>query len=308
MSDGEYTRRTLLRRGTAAIGTGAIASTAGCFGLNPLGGGGGYTNWLPAPDELLDEDHYYVTSTNLGTLAANEDTLGGEPDSLESTWDPVTLDWDEVSTVTSMAVFTSVVQANFNRDDVVEDLEDDDFDDDTDHEGFTIYLSGDEQQAFGVGDGTLVISAGYGSGDADPVDQVETVIDASNGNVERYTAASEDMQTLVNKLGGGAFLSADTYEEQDDDNPEDGNLENSVAQGTSITINGETSAYKTVVVYESADDVDTDDLEDWVDANDGSSSTDGTRFDDVDDISYNADGRAGVISGTIDTDILYEDN
>jgi hypothetical protein len=73
-----------------------------------------------------------------------------------------------------------------------------------------------------------------------------------------------------------------------------------VADGSTTTIDGETADRTWVVIYESADDVDLDDLADWVDENDG----DGGTFDDVDDIGYSRNGRAGIVTGTSDTDDL----
>ena len=300
MSDGEYTRRTVLRRGTAAVSAGALASIAGCGGSNPLGGGGGaYANWLPVPDEIGDSDHYSFTYLDMETIESNEDNLDEDSfglDTIESFWDPLGFDWEDTSTLLIVSQVT-IIEAEFSREDAVSDLEDEDFEEDTDHEGYTIFLGPSESRAFAVGDNTALIGGGYGI--EDPVDQLEVVIDAQNGNEDRYGDENEDMSALLGELGG-TLDSGSTLEESDNDNPESGAFENMVAQGRTATINGETSDREWVIVYDEQDDVDTGDLEDWVDAND---SDDG-EFDGVDDISYNQNGRKGIITGTIDTDDL----
>lgn len=306
MFDGAYTRRTLVRRGATAVGLGAIATVAGCSGLDPFGADRAYTDWLPAPGEFVDGGHYAVSATDVGSLSTHEDSLDDEPASLERRWDPLGFDWADASMVISVGSLSDVVVAEFSRADAASTLEDELFEPETDHRGYTIYVRPNGSRAIGVSDGTLVVSErssgdNYSNG---PVDRVQTVIDASEGEVQRYTEANDDMQTLVEELGSGTYYSGRTYATPDEPVVEYGYFENSVARGTAISIDGETSAVRTVVVYESAADADTDDLGDWVDASDGSSADEGTRFADVEDISYEGNGRVGVITGTIDTDAL----
>jgi len=299
MSGREYTRRALLRRGTAAVSAGAIASTAGCFGLNPLGGGGGaYANWLPVPDDIGDSDHYQFTYLDTEVVESNEDNFDEDSfdiDSIESFWDPLGFDWEDTSMIL-LASQAVVVEASFDREDAVSDLEDDDYEEDGDHEGFTLFLGPTESRAFGVGDNAVVVTGGYGVDD--PLDPIEATIDAKTGNADRYGDENEDMSALLSELGG-ALDSGGTMEESDSDTPENGLFENMVASGDTATVNGETADRKWVIVYEEQDDVDTDDLEDWVDAN-----SDEGEFADVDDISYNQNGRKGIVTGTVDTDEL----
>ena len=301
MFDGPYSRRRLLRRGLATAGAGTLLGVAGCSGLNPLGGGGAgvYADWLAVPDDVGDSDHYQFTHLNTEAIEASEDELPDEFDVsfFESTWDPVDVDWEDTSTILFYQSIT-VVEAEFTREDVVDDLEDEDYDDDTEHLGYTIYLGPNEVRALAVGDSTLVVVSG--AYQSDPVDTLEAVLDAENGDEERYGDDSEDMATLTGELGAGSVVTGRTLEEVDNDNPDNGRFDHMVARGSSTTIDGDTAQRKWVVVYDEASDVDLDDLEDWVDENDGSGGT----FDDVDDVSYNASGRAGIITGTSDTDDL----
>ena len=298
MIDRTHTRRAMLRRTLATAGAGALLGTAGCSGLNPLSGGAGaYADWLPVPDDIGDRDHYQFAAVDTETLAANEDELSEEFDvsSLEESWSPVDIDWEDTSMI---LLFRSVVviRDGFTREDVVDDLEDEDYDEDGEHQGHTMLVGPYELSAFAVGDQTLVLqTSAYQS---DPVDTVEAVLDAKNGDEERYGDDSEDMATLQGELGSATVVSGRTMEEVDNDNPDVGRFDNMVAEGSTTTIDGETADRTWVVIYESADDVDTDDLEDWVDENDSNGGT----FDDVDDISYSQNGRAGIVTGTSDTD------
>ncbi|MDS0282494.1 hypothetical protein [Haloarcula onubensis] len=313
MFDRTYTRRTLLRRSLATAGAGALVGAAGCSSIpNPLGGGASYADWLPVPDDIGDSDHYNFTYLNLDDFESNEDEIDEEsfdPASYEDFWDPLDIDWEDVSGLTilgfgGMFGFGGlVIEAEFNRDDVISDLEDEDFDEDGDHEGYTLMLDESESQVYAIGDGAAVLTPARdtdGESSSGETGTAEAVIDAKTGNADRYADDSEAMSTLVDELGGGTLVSGRTMEEPEDASPENGTFDAMVAQGQQAKINGETTDVKYVVVYESSDDVDTGDLEDWVDENDGSDE----QFDDVDDISYNQNGRTGVISGTINTDDL----
>jgi hypothetical protein len=289
----------MLRRSAATVGAGTLLGIAGCSSLNPFGGGGAYANWLPVPDDIDAGDHYQFTYLDTENLEGNEDELPDDFDLsfFESTWSPADIDWEDTSTILS---FDSVIvaDAEFTREDVVSDLEDEDFDEDTDHQGYTLYLGPNELQAFALNDSNLLVA--FGVIQSDPIDLLEAAIDANNGEAERYGEDNDDLSTLVGELGGGSVVTGRTTEEPDNDDPEAGRFDHMVARGNESAIDGDTADRRWVVVYDSADDVDTDDLEDWVDANDGSDE----MFDDVDDISYNQNGRLGIVSGTSDTDDL----
>jgi len=308
MFDRTYTRRAMLRRSLATAGAGAIIGAAGCSSLpNPLGGGASYANWLPVPDDVSDSDHYSFSYINMNAVESNEDAFDDDsvdPSTFEGFWDPLDLDWEDTSSVITLGFGRFgfgglVVEADYNRDDQISELEDEDYDEDSEYEGFTIMLSENEERAIALnGNAAVLTSATDSSGDTGDTDRVEAVIDAKRGNEDRYGDDSEDMSLLLDRLGGGTFVNGRTMEESDDDNPEGGRFDAMVARGSRTKVNGETAKQKWVVVYDSEDDVDTGDLEDWVDENDGG----GDQFDDVSDLSYNQNGRTGIITGTVDTD------
>jgi len=109
------------------------------------------------------------------------------------------------------------------------------------------------------------------------------------------------MSKLVDALKTTSAATGQTYEDSEDA-PKDGTFDGMVAKGTTATFNGETTKREWAVVYESEDDVDTGDLEEWVEAEQSEGNSGLTNFQDVDDIEYKQSGRVGRIIGTMDTD------
>jgi hypothetical protein len=304
MNQHDVSRRGLLKTSGAAVGASMIASLAGCVGEVPRAGAGSggsqsFSNWLCEPGTIVDTNHYSSIMMNMGNVRSNEDNVSEDLyENFEAFEDYLSftgIDFDEMSTT---LVYNSiyVVTGSYTTEDVIEELEDNDYDDETDHEGFTIYLSSDGSTAVGVSEQALVARIqGY---DSDSVDAVETIIDTKIGEEDRYVAESEDFETLMRTLDPGAYLTGRTYEEQSNTDTAVGTFEHAVAGGRRWRINGETSNLKTAIVFEEADDIDLDDINDWIDDTGGSDQT----FDDVDDTDVKKQGRTAVITGTVDTD------
>lgn len=294
-------RRTFVQTGVAAaLGVGT-AATAGCSNLPLVGSGGGaYTNWLHEPGEVTDRDHYSVNVIRPETVVGNEDAfddsyVDGVEGAYDDMLDPTGLDTDEAREIVNTNVGT-VFLGSFQVDDVVADLEDEDFDDDDEVGGFTIYTTDDEGRAWAVSSGALVGTFSR-NGEAAP-DVAETLIGVSNGEEDRYAEESDAMGVLTGTLSNGFQRFTQTYEASDQDAPESGRFEDSVGLGASLALSGDTVDLEYVVAYEDADDVDQGDLEDWVDGQD-----EGT-FDDVENVSYNTSGQAAIVTGQMDADDL----
>ncbi|MBX0286675.1 hypothetical protein [Haloarcula salinisoli] len=304
MFEGTYTRRAMLRRGLATAGAGALVGAAGCSSIpNLLGGTTPYAKWLPAPAAVDDSDHYNFTYFNVDDLEAHEGEIDDgdlKPPKSGEFLGPVDIDWQDASGVTTLGFgglfgFGGfVVEADFDRDDAISDLEANGFTEDSEHEGYALMLGSFEKRVYAVGDGAIVLSVSLG-GDTD---MAEAIIDAKTGNVDRYGDDSDDMSALIGALGGGTYVKGSTTDIPEEADPADGVFDNMVARGEQAKIKGQDTALKHVVVYESSDDVDTDDLREWVDEN----NADGERFGNLDDPSYNSNGRKGVITGTVPTD------
>lgn len=297
---GNQTRRDVLRTGAAAGGLAALGGLAGCSSIPLIGGGaGGYAQWLYAPGAIGDGDHYAFSYQNDQAIRNNEDEFDESYfDRQESTEDSFPLndmgvDYDEVNNRLSLGT-GGVVNGQFQQSDVVDELDDEDYDDeDEDYSGYAIYQKNDSR-AVGVRNNQAVyVQAGFG-GDVDVVDAVETIIDTKTGDEDRYQNESEDMNTVLNQVGSGDIVFGFTREEVDDTNTDRGQFEGQVGTGVQANFNGDTTNVKYAIVHADSDEVDMDEIEDWVDDSD--------TFDDVDNVSTNQNGRTAVITGQIDTD------
>lgn len=135
------------------------------------------------------------------------------------------------------------------------------------------------------------------------VDTVETVIGVQNGDTESYEAANEYAGPLFDAVGGGVLATGQTYEQEEDDNPENGVLEDSVGKGLSFSLAGDGEFNVTgAVVYEDEGDVDDGDIEDWADEGTGLAN------EELDDISTSTNGNVGTFSGVCDVDELFSDS
>lgn len=296
MSNLSGTRRDVLRRGAAAIGAATIVSNAGCMGI--LGGGGGsYSQWLPEPGTLEDEDHYGVSVLNLKSLSNQEDEFDDESvnfEQFEERWAPADVDWEDVSMLLTWFQGVRVIEADYNKEDVIEDFEDDDYDDEAEYEGFTLMLSPNERRMAAVDGSAIVLSQGL----EDPEDALEDIIDTKNGDEDRYGDDSDDFSEMTDELGNGDLVNVMMQEPADDTNVERGVFENHVGTGRVNNVNGDETDGTWVLVFEDEDDVDVGDVEDWVEASQDS----GGEFENWEDVEVNASGRSVVVEGTIDTD------
>lgn len=294
-----WRRREALKFG-GAIGALALA---GCTSQVPIGGGGSdYADWLYAPGTVNDVDHYGFSWVRPATLDEHEDELAEDTfSSLErvadNVQDIVDIDLDEMEGLLRLNFeFPAVITGSFDVEDLAEDLEDADYDDEGDHEGFTIFLSSDEFAAVGVSDSAVIVAGPGASDDADEV--VEIVIDTSLGEEDRYAEESDDFAELERVLDVGEIAFGLTEEEADDTDVTIGRFENMVARGISWGVSPDVSNMQFVIVFEDEDDIDIEEVEEWIDETDSSGDT----FDDVDDISVNQRGRSVEVTGQIDTD------
>jgi len=306
MFRGALTRRAMLRRSVAAAGV--AVTSAGCSAL--LGSDSGdtdvFTRWLPAPSAIDDVAHYAFDYYDLETLAANRDALGGEPTAFERTWQPVDMRWDEATAVVTAGP-VDVITAEFDRDAAVSDLEGAGYDRAGEYKGYARYRNPDSGTVFALAEGTLLVSAvdRYAAGSVDPSARIGTVIDAGNGDVDRYAEASDAMNTLVAELGAATLVGGRTMDEPEAATARSGRFENLLAEGARSVVDGETVDEKWVYLYDRPRDVDTAALEAYVRANDDSSGGVDARFAGVEDISYTKGGRKGIITGTRDADEYY---
>lgn len=325
------------------MATGAVAGAgllAGCS-LNqiPFIGGGGlgsYPNWIPTADTLASDDEenpgisFSVTSPS--QISDKRDNLHpDEYDSYQQSYNETGLAWKSVNMALGFEG-NGVVNADFNREDVANELTDDsgqstEFSQEDSHKGYDIYVLNDEAigRATGVGEdnaspdlspiayavsnstivlggqiGTLEFSDGEPSAEVSAIESAKNVIDAGEDGSDRATDDSDAFQTLTNELNDGDDVNGRLLGEAvsgDFADAESGRFEGLVAEGTSISINGNTSERQKVLVFDSAGDADEGDIDDWVDATDSH----GAQWDHYRDISVNVNDNVGTVTGTIDT-------
>ena len=132
------------------------------------------------------------------------------------------------------------------------------------------------------------------------VDTAGTIATVQNSDTPTYADEVEAAQPLYDAIGGGVYVYGSTFEQLDSDNPEAGQLEDSVAQGLSFSFGDGEFNVTGAVVYDSEGDVDEDDVEDWAD--EGTLLASGQ----IDDISTSTNGRTATFSGVCDYDELFD--
>lgn len=292
--ESRHSRRRFVKAlgGTAAVG--AVGSLSGCSGVPLVGGGGspGYAKWVPEPGDVGAREHQSAYLFRAPDFRNNEDNFDESVYESLSTYrheSATGVEFDELSKWFGFGS-VSIVSGSFSISDVKEELGDNDYDDEDELQGYTLYLGPNQRQGFAVGNGKVIAAPRY----EDPIDVLETTIETKSGQGDRYLNESDAFRKLVSTLGTGSFVTAQTQQEVTQDAPQRGQFEHAVGRGTRYDVNGETISVKLVVVFEEADDYSKSDFEDWVDASD--------QFDDYDDVSHSQSGRAGVITATVPTD------
>jgi hypothetical protein len=297
-------RRRALKYGCLA-GTTAIV---GCVGRVPLGNAGvgrrgAYTDWLYEPGTVGDLVHYQFYRLEPTTLDEHEDEFEDELFSNLESWEEryrhTGIDFDEMESLLTFG-FNTVLTGRYDTEDVREELEENDFDDEDEHEGYTLYVRETDGKAVAVGDGAVVDTPARAATMVDAEDTLETLIDTKVGDEDRYVDESDDFDALTSALGTGAVTAGRTHEERDGTNVRTGTFDHAVATGLSVGVNRDVSSLRVVVVFAERDDVDPDDVEDWIDEAEGTDQF----FDEVEDLSVGRQGRAVVVDGAIDTDEL----
>jgi hypothetical protein len=289
----DVSRRETLRLGAAAAGLGAVGSLSGCSQIKsavPFIGGASYKQWLPAPDALGDSDHYYFSYTNYKQIRNNEDNFDEdvyEDYENEAETDLLGVDIEDIDETISLGFGSAaVIVGSFDKEDVTDELEDNDFEDEDEQGNYTIYEAENGNGAVAVKGGTVV----YG----DDSDAVETILDTKNGDEDRYVGENDEFKELVNKIGSGTEVSGRTQEEVDETDEDYGEFEGAVASGRTDTVSGETTKVKHVTLFDDADDIPQDEYEDYIDDSD--------YWDELDNVSVSKNGRAMVVTGQLDTD------
>lgn len=293
----------MLQRTMAVAGVGAVASSAGCMGFLD-GSDDAYADWMPAPAELDAEEPYRFSAYDEDDWTEHEDELETVDFSdFERQWEPLDFDHEDVSTSLYFGP-VAVYEASFDDEEAVDELEDEGFEVDGEQDGSDVYVSENGERAFGLGDEILLIAnddwgaSGSGSDEAlSPKELVELVVDTTAGEADRYVETNDDVGALVDAFGDVSSIEVDAISVDLEEDVESGQFEGMVARGETDTFDGDETERRWLTLYEDEADVDLDDLETWVDAD--------NEFDDVDDVVYEKDDRFGIVAGTLATDELF---
>jgi hypothetical protein len=264
-----------------------------------------YRKYLLDPDEL-GIDEYYFTYAQPNIIAENEDNFdediyqGVDENSIdieEQRFDTIVeqldVDFDEISNIVEydgITVFT--VEPNTDTtEDIVELLEEEEgLDTEDEIGGYDVYIGEQQRSGVAIQDNNIIFIL-----DAeDASDRLELVIDAANGEEDQYGDAYDSFEVLLNNLGTGVRMGGRAFAEPGDANLP--GLDNVVAVGNRLIIDGETSDDRVVYVFEDEADVDVEDTREFVE-NEG-------FFEDAEEFNVSQSGRAAIVNAEFDTDEL----
>lgn len=312
-----FSRRDVLRYGATAGGVGVVGALSGCSAIGGLLGDGAdpsYPEWLAAPGEITDDEHYAFFYEDIEGIRDAESAFNASVVDDFTNWgvfDQYGLAPDDVEEVVRLAPVGSpsqqygftpgVISGSFATEDVADTLETADWQE-TDSSGeYTLYRSPEEEQFAAVTEGIVIHDAFVpGIASNDPTADLEALIDTKNGEADRYVDVNEDMNVLVDELGTGTFVFGSTNDPIEETDVTFGRFEGLVAEGYTDTVDGDSTDTELVYVFDTADDVDMGAIEDWYAGNDTSAA-----FDDSGDLSSSRDGRIVTITGTVATADLY---
>lgn len=296
MTDGERTRRDLLRTSVGAATAAGVGGLAGCTGSIPgLGGDGGvpdYARWVPSLAAFGTESGPEVAGVRYLDVAGvleNGDSLDERAtDRLRSRFDEL-IGFPSAESVDSVVgVFAGlgsiiyVAEGSFSASEV-EDAIGPEATADGEYAGYTLYSGGPLSLA--VADGASLVLLGNAG---DPRADLETVIDAERGEAERLAEADDDVAEVLRDVGTPvSAVVGKTDESSSSDLP---NLPALEAFGYSTALEGDTARLRSRLVYEDADAVDRAAIEE------------ATAGDGVlgigEDASVSTDGRTATVTAT----------
>jgi hypothetical protein len=263
-------RRSFLR-GVAGVTAVSTASLAGCLGGDDSSPEA--IDWIPAPEFVAGES-YRVFSTAPATVGGITDRL--EPatvDAYRSQW----LDWEVASPdLSDVQRYTSgeadapgetvdagyiAVEHELDRGMLADSLRSDGFEATGEYEGFDIYEG--EGGARGLGEGTLLAGADPDGGTG----LVESLIDASLGEIQRYHEANDAVADVVDALDLADNFRFRGYQKLTETIARQGVFEGSIGRGYSLTLGEETVEATRVEAFASDSDVSEEAIQQFTDEN-----------------------------------------
>ncbi|WP_135664421.1 hypothetical protein [Halorhabdus rudnickae] len=204
-----YRRRTVLRRlGLASVGGATL--TTGCLGGDLSGVmGDGYAAWIPSPAELATVERFNLLRVDpravCGSDVVSRPVETRFASAVDRALELLRLSFDDFTGVSWVGHFAVVFEGSFRPDRVVDRLGNADFRSIGSHGAYTLHVDGETLVA--VSTDAIVVGPWAGDG---TVEVVEAVLDARDGDRERYTSTDATFADLVEVLGSGDLVVART--------------------------------------------------------------------------------------------------
>ncbi|WP_459194370.1 hypothetical protein [Halosimplex sp. J119] len=213
------------------------------------------TKWMPSPS-VIDQSGYAFMSMAPQALTEFGDALGsGALTTFEQSYPIAAI--DTVGDATAFHRFArsaSVIEADFDRTPVEEDLRSLGFSTGPARHGFRIFTA-DDTRAAAVRDNMLVTVGSFSSRDtSDKKPVVEAIVDARTGNGERYVDAVTDCDRLVDTLGNAHVVQGRTHEAGE-------TFEGAVGEGMGYHVGSEQTRVHAGVVF--TENANRDAVADW---------------------------------------------
>jgi hypothetical protein len=324
----------------------ALLGLAGCTGvleddesLADASGQPEYSSWLYDPKDLLGIDTRGFASYDVESVMEQRDELPEDPfQGLEEANEELEgVDLTEIGQLTavggssldfarddsasgpSSAGASFVVEGSFDVDEIqtqIEEESDSSAEYETgSYEGYELYYGDDGNDynnttvAFAI-DSEHVLVGTIEDSDVTGRDAVETMIDANQGNADRYYDQSEYAQLLIDQLGEATVLMGAQFDlgtivrDQISDERARTLVDDLYAAGIAGTLNGETTDNEIILAYDEEAEVPVDTARDLVDEAREQSPQ---AFENVEDVTVSGSDRTLTISMTVDAAAFWED-
>lgn len=335
-------RRTFLR----ASGVSALLGLAGCAGvleddesLAQASGQPDYSSWLYDPKDLLGIDTRGFASYDVESVMEQRDELPEDPfQGLEEANQELEgIDLTEISHMTlvggssldfarddsatgpSSAGASFIVEGSFDVDEIqtqIEEESDSSAEYETgSYEGYELYYGDDGNEysdttvAFALNSEHVLVGM-IEDADVTGRDAVETMIDANQGDADRYYDQSEYAQLLIDQLGeatvimGAQFDLGTIVRDQISDERARTLVDGLYAAGMAGTLNGETTDNEIILAYDEETEVPADTAQDLVDEAREQSPR---AFENVEDVTVSGGDRTLTISMTVNAAEFWQD-
>lgn len=293
-----FKRRDVVKMGGAAITTGAITGLAGCSSILGDDSSLSYDSWLVSP-QILEADNYLFNVFDVAEFVDNEDEFDRDfhnefATSIEDSYSEFRFRFSDFDTLVTGRNF-DVITADYDEDDVIDELRANDYTRGDEYEGYNIQVSTDESQAWAVGGDEIV---GGQAGREAASSMAKYVVDTEAGDEDRYQDYDQDMEALVDAISSGTFVTGRSHDRHRETDVESGRFANREAIGSSFDMSGDTTDVELYMVFRSEGDLIARDIEDWAMENLERPGGDIRPFDETE---VSEDGRVATIETSIST-------